>query len=155
MGKPIENQFFLNSEAIQKDIVLRAENRLDELIKDISDFKKGNQKKASFWFLIYIIVGVTAVISSTVSAVITFLELDKSALLLTAITSTSSSCLLTFLNPSGREEKNRLSLVRSLALIEKAKDAKAYIGIDTDANTMSKISFLSDQFTELIKDSRN
>jgi translation elongation factor EF-1alpha len=142
-----------DSKELQLRIEQQSKVRCAELIQDIEKFLKENKFWAKVWISVYVLVGLTAVISSSISAILTFFPANKGLLFATALASTASAYILTFLNPSGREEKRRQAVRRSFALLEKVKTTKQFIGLAVTTDTLEKISNLSDQFASLIEDS--
>ncbi len=95
-------------------------------------------------------------IFSSISAILTFSDFtNKIILFFITFLSTVSAYILTFLNPSGREEKRRQCVKRSSALLEKVKTTKRLIGLKTEIDILDKLSSFSEQFASLIEDSLN
>lgn len=110
------------SEELKAKIEEQSIARCDELIRDIAQFRDENKLWSKVWISIYILFGLMAVVSSSVSAILTFSDFTGKTILFTiTFLSTASAYILTFLNPSGREEKRRQSIKRSSALLEKIK----------------------------------
>lgn len=146
----------LNSEQLQQKIDQESISWCEELIKDLEKFRDENKTWSQIWFSIYIIFGLIAVIFSSISAILTFSDFtNKFVPFSITFLSTVSAYILTFLNPSGREEKRRQCVKRSSALLEKVKTTKRLIGLKTEADILDKLSSFSDQFASLIEDSLN
>lgn len=142
-------------EELKSRIEQQSKVRCAELIQDIGKFLNENKFWAKTWITVYVFVGLAAVISSSISAILTFFPANKTLLFITALSSTVSAYILTFLNPSGREEKRRQAVIRSFALLEKVKTTKQFIGLAEATDTLERISNLSEQFASLIEDSLN
>lgn len=149
----LPSQLPSDPQELQLKIEHQAKARCAELIRDIEKFLSESRNWAKIWIVVYVFVGLVAVISSSISAILTFFPTSKILLFTTALSSTASAYILTFLNPSGREEKRRQAVRRSSALLERVKSAQKFIGLAVGTDTLKEISNLSDQFASLIEDS--
>ena len=150
-GDPIPD---FETEELKEKSLKATESLYKQLIFDVEKFCAQNRKWAAIWFAIYVFIGLSAVLSSSVSAILTFLDLANSTLLFSvAFSSTASAYILTFLDPSSRASKRKAAARKSASLIIKAKKEQAYVSVLAASDSYKKISNLYDQFANLLEDS--
>lgn len=143
----------LSPEELQKESVKANQDFYEILIQDIEKFKNENNWWSTIWFAIYIFIGLSAVLSSSVSAILTFLDLSNSTLLFAvALSSTASAYILTFLDPSRRASRRKDAARKSSAMLIRAKKDQAYASIIHPSDAYGNVSNLSENFATLMED---
>ncbi|MEM9450287.1 MAG: hypothetical protein AAGA75_17365 [Cyanobacteria bacterium P01_E01_bin.6] len=147
----------LNTEIRQEELRERtikvAEELYIEMILDIESFHTQNSRWSDIWFALYVFIGLSAVLSSSISAILTFLELSNSTFLfLVAFSSTASAYILTFLDLSSRASRRKVAARRSASLLVQARRDKACVSIIHPSDAYKKMSNLADQFASLMQD---
>lgn len=143
----------LSQEELKQESIKVTRDLYKVLIRDLKEFRNQNRRWATIWFAIYVFIGLSAVVSSSISAILTFLDLSNSTLLfLVAFSSTVSAYILTFLDPSGRASRRRTAARRSVSLLIQATKDEAYVSIIAPSDAYKKISNLTAQFADLMQD---
>ncbi|NET57462.1 MAG: hypothetical protein F6K47_15250 [Symploca sp. SIO2E6] len=143
----------INKEELKEESLKATKNLYEKLISDLEEFEKQNHFWSTIWFAIYVFIGLSAVLSSSISAILTFLDLSDSTLLFSvAFSSTASAYILTFLDPSSRASRRKTASRRSASLLIKAKKDEAYVSVIAASDAYKKISNLYDQFANLLQD---
>jgi hypothetical protein len=138
---------------IDRKTITATLNIYDELlITPLKDFYSKNNFWSKVWFAIYIIIGLTAVLFSSISAIFTFIEFSNKAILFSvAFCSTASAYVLTFLNPAGRASKRDAAVRKSKSLLTQARKGRTNLDIIPASDSYKKASDLMNQYIELIE----
>jgi hypothetical protein len=127
--------------------------RHEEYLKVCNIEIKENKKYASLWEIIHTIIGLIAVFSSSVSAVLTFYK-QPLIVAVFAFLSTISAAFLTFLNPSKRAIKRRTAYVKFTIFENRVRNSK--LKVETSMNSEQKmildLEALNDEYGSLIQE---
>ncbi|MGF1524640.1 MAG: hypothetical protein ACFBSF_20130 [Leptolyngbyaceae cyanobacterium] len=143
----------LTQEELKEESIRATKALYKILIRDIKEFRNQNHRWSTIWFALYVFIGLSAVLSSSISAILTFLDLSNNTLLFSvAFSSTASAYILTFLDPSGRASRRKTAARRSASMLVQAKKDEAYVSIIAPSDAYKRMSNLTDQFAALMQD---
>ncbi len=127
--------------------------RCDDIIDVASKRSIEHQTKANIWGKVHISLGITTIVFSSLSAILTFY--DKQIIIaISSLFSTILASCLTFLNPANRESKRRNSSHKFWVLTSKAEQAKLLINtrVMSEGNMIELTEELTKELSLLLKE---
>lgn len=125
--------------------------RCDDIIKISQDKSQEHNQIAENWGKTHIILGLSTILSSSVSAVFAFSSFQKLVIASSLFSTILASCI-TFFNPSQREIKRRNYSGKFLSLIQGAEGIKISLKVKylSDNDMIESVENLSKKLEELL-----
>ncbi len=141
--------FWLNKDTLKRAIL----QRCNEIIEDSERGMIDNRKIANYWGRVDIFLGSVTVLSSSITALLTFSQWSKLVIFMACLSFVLST-FYTFLKPSSREAKRRSAYLNFYRLNNKVKDLIIAINSSklSEQNMLEKLEELSTDCVTITQD---